>query len=183
MKSHEILESLSKLDPDNDEHWNQDGQPRLSAIGEGVSRHEVQAVAPQFNRNSADLPEVEAPASLEEQLLSIEEQRVKAAADLTAAQEMANEAMKAAKEAQQRMEDLRVEAKQLDPRTPAEANRDLLRASFNERLRKAGEHQQAREMLLKAGLYQEVKTLTQSPIDQAIAARVVAERRKKTSPR
>lgn len=58
MKSEQIKDALENLDLDNDDHWTQDGAPRLDAVGKGVTRQEILSVAPHFTRNhpSFDLP-------------------------------------------------------------------------------------------------------------------------------
>jgi hypothetical protein len=186
MKQEQILESLSRLDPENKDHWNQDGQPRLGAVGEGVSRNQVLTAAPLFSRENPVLPNIEVEAALtdeevkvtlESKLTEIQMKRDKASQDLKAAQAMKLEAEQLAAEASEQLEALREEQRELDPRTPAEVNRDLLRASFAERMRAAGAQQQARQLLAQAGLVSELKALTSSPADRAIAERVIRERR------
>jgi hypothetical protein len=53
----EILEAVRSLDPQNDEHWTADGQPRLDAVenklGGDVSRKDVTNAAPDFTRTVA----------------------------------------------------------------------------------------------------------------------------------
>lgn len=60
----EILEAVRGLDPQNDEHWTADGQPRLDAVenmlGADVSRKLVTNAAPDFTRAVA-LSLVDAP--------------------------------------------------------------------------------------------------------------------------
>lgn len=53
-----ISDALSKLDPTNDNHWTQDGLPRLDTIkilagDPSLSREAVTAAAPDFNREAA----------------------------------------------------------------------------------------------------------------------------------
>lgn len=65
----EILEAVRGLDPNNDEHWTADGQPRLDAVenllGGDVSRKAVTNAAPDFTRqvarNLVDAPEDREP--------------------------------------------------------------------------------------------------------------------------
>lgn len=186
MKTEQILNALSKLDPENKDHWTQNGQPLLSVVGEGVSRQDIMAVAPKFSRENPVLPQPEAEltdtevkATIEERMLEIELQREEAARELAEANEIRAKAEKKAKEVAARLEALREEQKSLDPRTDAEINRDLLRASFAERMRTAGQQQQARQLLEQAGLVSELKALTASPVDRAIAERIIRERRNK----
>ena len=56
--SKNITDALSKLDPQNDNHWTQDGLPRLDTIkilagNPSLTREQVTAAAPDFNRGSA----------------------------------------------------------------------------------------------------------------------------------
>lgn len=53
-----ITEALSKLDPNNDNHWTQDGLPRLDTVkilagNPSLTREAVTAAAPNFNRQTA----------------------------------------------------------------------------------------------------------------------------------
>ena len=55
--SKNITDSLSKLDPANDNHWTQDGLPRLDTIkilsgDPSLTREQVTAAAPDFNCTS-----------------------------------------------------------------------------------------------------------------------------------
>jgi hypothetical protein len=58
-----IRAALAKLDPKNDEHWTEQGAPLLDALGLGkkLTRQEVTAAAPLFNRTNPVF--VEAPAA------------------------------------------------------------------------------------------------------------------------
>lgn len=56
--SNKITDALSKLDPANDNHWTQDGLPRLDTIkilagDPSLTREAVTAAAPDFNREAA----------------------------------------------------------------------------------------------------------------------------------
>lgn len=56
--SKNIIDVLSKLDPTNDNHWTQDGMPRLDTIkilsgDPSLTREQVIAAAPDFNRGTA----------------------------------------------------------------------------------------------------------------------------------
>lgn len=59
MKPEQIKSALESLDLDDDNSWTSDGAPRLDAVGKGVTRQEIQSVAPYFTRShpSFDLPE------------------------------------------------------------------------------------------------------------------------------
>jgi hypothetical protein len=60
MEKLKILDALRQLDPDNDEHWTTQGQPRLDVVGDildaTVTRAEVTAAAPEFSRDAARIP-------------------------------------------------------------------------------------------------------------------------------
>jgi hypothetical protein len=187
MKSELILEKLSTFDPSNKDFWNQDGQPRLSAIGEGVKREDVLAVAPLFSRENPELPHVEKEPELTDEEVSevlqdksseLETKKAQAEEVLAKAHVMYLESLQMKKEANAALEEIRDELKVLDPRTDAEINRDLLKASFAERLRRHGAQAQAKALLTQAGLGNEARGLTVSPVDRAIAERVIAERRR-----
>lgn len=70
----EIIDALKALDHDNDEHWTLDGAPRLDVLEKqfaGITRQQVQSVAPLFGRNNPDLPDLaklreEAAAAMKE---------------------------------------------------------------------------------------------------------------------
>ena len=54
----EITEALKKLDPENDEHWTNQGLPALNPLAEilgvkNVKREQVTEADPQFNREAA----------------------------------------------------------------------------------------------------------------------------------
>lgn len=56
--SDKIKEALQKLDAGNDNHWTQDGSPRLETVkfnngGEAVSREEIEDAFPGFNKSTA----------------------------------------------------------------------------------------------------------------------------------
>jgi hypothetical protein len=188
MKSEQILESLLNLDPTNKDHWTQNGQPLLSAVGEGVTRSQILEVAPLFSRENPVLPETEVQPeltdeevkeTLDDKLTEIELKRMEASDILSKAHLVRQEAEAQIKEAAATLEALREEEKNLDPRSDGEINQDLLKASFAERLRRAGAQSQAQKLLEQAGLVSELRALTVSPVDRAIAERIVMERRKR----
>lgn len=186
MKPELILEALSNLDPENKDHWTQNGQPLLSAVGEGVTRQQVLDVAPLFSRENPIL-ETEPALSDEEvkdtianKLTEIELARIEANETLVEASALRAKADKMIQEANTALESLREEQKAMDPRTDAEINRDLLKSSLNERLRRAGAQTEARKLLEQAGLISELKALSVSPVDRAIAERVIKQRREQS---
>lgn len=58
-----IIEALNKLDVENDNHWTQDGLPKLDAlkfaVGGNVTREDVTTVAPDFTRTNPVIGEVQ----------------------------------------------------------------------------------------------------------------------------
>lgn len=183
MKSEQILNSLSKLDPANKEHWNQDGQPRLGAVGEGVTRQQILEAAPLFSRSNPVLPDQlsaeEVKQTLEEELMEIELAKEEAEKALKAANKAKKDAEQIALAAEAKLEALRSKEKNRDTRSDTEINMDYLRGCLRERMEKAGAQAQARILLEQAGLGSQVKSLTASPIDRAIAERIIRERKQR----
>lgn len=76
--SKKLITALLALDASNDEHWTQDGLPRLDilkeAVGESVSRGDIANVAKSFNRfntvigNEEALAETNAQTSFEKEI-------------------------------------------------------------------------------------------------------------------
>ncbi len=55
-----VRAALAALDTKNDEHWTENGMPRLDALGSlKLSRAELTAIAPLFNRTNAVLASIE----------------------------------------------------------------------------------------------------------------------------
>jgi len=183
MKPELILEALAKLDPANKDHWTADGLPRLGAVGEGVTRQQIVAAAPFFSRSNPKLEDApadeELKQTLEDELKQMAAEREAAEKSLVEAAKQAAQAQKAIAEANAKLEKLRDDERKLDPRTPTEINMDYLKSEFNQRMLRAGAQKQASALLEQAGLGSEVKGLTLSPIDRAIAERVVRERKQR----
>lgn len=61
--SEKLIKALEQLDTTNDEHWTQDGLPRLDVLkslaGETVTRADIFACAKSFNRYNTDLTPVD----------------------------------------------------------------------------------------------------------------------------
>jgi len=65
--SQNLIEALGSLDTTNDEHWTQDGLPRLDVLkaklnGESVTRADIFNVCKSFNRNNPEIVTEEAEA-------------------------------------------------------------------------------------------------------------------------
>jgi vacuolar-type H+-ATPase subunit I/STV1 len=180
MKPQKILEVLETLDPSNDEHWTAEGLPRTDAVGEGVSRGQIQSAAPHFTRKNAKLPEPVVPEkTLEEELFEIQaikDEAEKAIRDAVAARAVADAKVA---EAEARLDKIRAEELAKETRSDTEINMDYLRSEFQSRLARAGEQKQIRELLLMSGLNtKDVRMLTGSVLDRKIAAQVINGRRK-----
>lgn len=53
----QIRSALAKLDVKNDDHWTENGLPRLDALGiKGLNRQDITGAAPQFTRANAVVP-------------------------------------------------------------------------------------------------------------------------------
>lgn len=182
MKSDQILESLSQLDPDNDDHWTQDGQPRLGAVGEGVSRQSILDVAPLFSRKNPVLPEQlsdeEVEQVLGDELEAIQQAKDEAEDEIRKAVEAREAADAKLAAAEDKLNDIRRSELFRDTRSDTEINRDYLRSEFEQRLQRAKNQSTMREMLEAAGATgRDFRMLTGSPLDRNIAARVKMSRR------
>jgi hypothetical protein len=63
MQASDILSALETLDPEVDEHWTEDGAPRLDVVGKfipNVTREQVTRAAPLFTRSKPELPDLTA---------------------------------------------------------------------------------------------------------------------------
>lgn len=55
----EVLNALRELDDEDDEHWTEDGLPRVDVVAKllpGCTRQHIAAAAPKFNRSNPELP-------------------------------------------------------------------------------------------------------------------------------
>lgn len=187
MKPEQILEKLSTLDPANKDHWNQDGQPRLSAVGEGVNRQQILEAAPLFSRENPILPssepeltDEEVHQTLEEELLEVQTKMEVAKAEIKAAEEAKILAEKRLDDAKMSLDKIRQDEVAKDTRTDTEINMDYLKSEFNQRLQRAKQRQHIVKLLEQSDLASnDIKILTASPVDRAIAERVIKERRER----
>lgn len=181
MKSKDILESLSLLDPEDKDHWTADGQPRLDAIGEGVTRAQVQAAAPQFNRSNAVLPEPPPPElSFEEKAAIVKAKKDEANAVVCEALKAVNEATKVLKAAQLEANKVEEELRQVDKRSDIEINQALLQADLDHRLKKAEQRDYAALLLAQAGVNgNDIRMYKLGPADRAIAESNIRARKER----
>lgn len=186
MKQELILEALSKLNPEDDSHWTQDGSPRLGAVGEGVTRQDIIAVAPLFNRKNTagvaeKLEELPTQAEKAEALLAKKEEiqaKIRAAANAMSAAKAELEAANA--ELAKAVDD----EKALDTRSDTEINQEFLRKDFERNLEKAEQRKQALELLKMAGVSgKDIHMYSLSPADRAIAEANVRKRREASNKR
>lgn len=183
MKTEQILESLASLDPENKDHWTQDGQPRLGAVGEGVSRAQILEVAPLFSRENPQLPEAEElpqePTYVEENI-SYEERTQAARAALKDALQLQTEANALVKKCQDDLEAIRDEQRNSDTRSDTEINQDFIYADLKRRLAKAEDHKKIRQFMEMTGVSPtDVNLLTMGPADRAIARRNIEARKQR----
>lgn len=67
MSKETIVEALLSLDIENDEHWTQDGLPRIDALGiDALTRSDLTDAAPSFTRENPKLEAQEEDTSTEE---------------------------------------------------------------------------------------------------------------------
>ncbi len=183
MKPEQILEVLSTLDPANKDHWTQDGQPRLGAVGD-VTRQEILEVAPLFSRSNAvveqepELTDEEVKLTLEEELLSVQARMESAKAAILEAEAAKIAAEKKLEEAKQGLDQIRIDELAKDTRTDTQINMDYLKSEFNQRLARAQQRSHIVRLLEQSDLTStDIRILTASPADRAIAERVVKERK------
>lgn len=94
----EVLKALQGLDPQNDEHWTDQGLPRLAALGGKYSREQITQAAPDFNRATAH---EQAVAEVED---SLEAQIAEADKVFKAAQEAYDEAKRELEKVQEKLD-------------------------------------------------------------------------------
>jgi len=83
----EILKVLSQLDVEDDEHWTENGAPRLDvlqALLPGITRDRVLRAAPKFSRSNPEVPDLEA---LRQQARERQEELTRAVAEAKEAEE------------------------------------------------------------------------------------------------
>lgn len=178
MKPQDILHALSNLDPEDDDHWTADGQPRLDAIG-NPSRAQVQAVAPLFNRANPELPEPPKPEpTLEEKEAALKAEKAAAEKELADAMAMQKAAAAAAKVAQDKVYAIERALLKVDQRTDVEINQEFLQADFNNRLEKAKQRDLASRLLAEAGVSgRDISMYKLGPADRAIAEANIRKRK------
>ena len=186
LNSNQLLEKLAELDPENDEHWTADGQVLLAAIGEGVTRPDLMAIAPKFNRKNpvlpdvTDVPQIEAEPTFEEKMELIRMELQDAQAVVEAATKVKKEADKSLAEANRKLEVLRDEQRNLDKRSDAEINQELIYRDLEIRLQKAGQHSELIGLMKQAGIrFNGISMDNRSAADQAIAAKNIRERKER----
>ena len=188
MKPNQILEKLATLDPENKDHWTQDGQPRLGAIGEGVKREDLLGAAPLCSQTNPVLPGNEEPELSDEELADailaeqeeFEDKMETAKAQIKAAEEAKREADKALEASKQAYEKLRDEEKAKDTRTDTEINMDYLRSEVAQRQQRYENRKHIIALLQQTDFnMKDLNFITMSDADRAIAERVVRSRRER----
>lgn len=183
MKQEQILESLSHLDPQNKDHWTQNGQPLLSAVGEGVTRSQILEVAPLFSRENPELPGVEElpqEPTYEDSIVDFKAQLAEANIRLELALKAQAEAITEVKACHDALEAIRDAQRNSDARSDTEINQDLIYADLNRRLAKAEDHKKIRQFMEMTGVSPtDVNLLTMGPADRAIARRNIEARKQR----
>jgi len=112
-----ILEALSKLDTNNDNHWTADGLPRIETVrmlsgDQTITREQITAEAPDFSRSAAVVPGAEQPTqetpAVEQQdkVVDYSEAIEKAQAEVARLTEIKNEVEAALGKATKDLDDL-----------------------------------------------------------------------------
>lgn len=186
LNSNQLLEKLADLDPENDEHWTADGQVLLASIGEGVTRPDLMAIAPKFNRknpvlpDASEVPQIEAEPTFEEKMELIRMEIQDAQSVVEAASKVKAQADKDLTEANRRLEVLRDEQRNLDKRSDAEINKELIYRDLEIRLQKAGQHSELLGLMQQAGIrFNGISMDNRSEADQAIAAKNIRARKER----
>jgi hypothetical protein len=181
MNTEQILESLSKLDPANKDHWTQNGQPLLSAVGEGVTRSQILEVAPLFSRESPVLPtaeELPSEPTYQDEIVDYHAKLAEANVKLEAALKAQAEAIAEVKHCHDELEAIRDAQRNSDKRTDTQINQDLIYADLNRRMAKAQDHAKIRQFMDVHGVPStDVNLLTMGPADRAIARRNIEARK------
>lgn len=164
----EIRDALAKLDPKNNDHWTEQGAPRLDALELATkpARAEVTAAAPLFSRTNLVLPEaapavppveekpvVDEDAANEAQLAQLRDEIQLAQIDVDDAQKNIADAQTRFHDAQRRHDELVVK---LEKSRPAHDNmiaiQAVLKRQTQEREERAKVASQARELGITAAL-------------------------------
>lgn len=187
----DILAALGSLDPEQQEHWTEQGLPAMEVVkellGEEITRKELTAAAPLFNRESLELgesqqkqeepPAKEEPEIGEDELETLREKLAKADEAQHEARRKAEAAKAEQEEAQRAYDKAQRDLEAADARTNAEKTQDEIMAvirSNNERKQAAAAK---RQELIDAGLGPAVNEMarvlggTKAPVDQALKNR------------
>ncbi len=164
MHAREVIDALKTLDHENDDHWTVDGSPRLDAIVSlpGITRQMLTHVAPQFARNSPDLPDLDAQRESAESLMK--------EADLLAAK--AEEAKQVAK--QKMFAVAAVDRNIKDPHEHTRSTNRWIEGQMKQILVRAERQRAVDNMIREAGGKAQ---MGKHPVEVNEAARVKARRR------
>lgn len=182
MKSEDILNQLALLDPEDDSQWTKDGQPLLSLFGDDVTRADVIAAAPHFNRKNPVLPEespepVSTEPSIEEIQAQIKAEKEAVESEISAIQKQVNLLQEQIKEKNKKVQQLSEAYVKADYRSDTEINQEFLRADFENRLKKARQREFAAQLLMEAGIpHKDVSMYKLGPADRAIASANIRKR-------
>lgn len=72
----QIIDALGTLDVEEDDHWTEDGAPRLDVLNDllpAVTRQQIVKAAPRFTRKNPILPDLEAEKAEADEALAVEQ--------------------------------------------------------------------------------------------------------------
>ena len=169
-----ILEALAKLDPTNDNHWTNDGLPRIETIrmlaaDQTITREAITAEAPNFSRQTAKL---ETPVATEEPAEVIEKDYP---AMIAEGRHYLQDAITARDEAQARVDHIQNKLDELISEqqafAPTESNADAIRSYLNSQKGVLEERARRNKVLADSGVtLADIQGLLpqSSPLDQAL---------------
>lgn len=180
----DLADALASLDPENDDHWTQDGSPKLETIsalvGEKVSRGAITKAFPNLDRDAARdaaakaaeeaaaaaaaAPDEPDEPSVEEEVDELQMAVEEAEARMHECRAALDKAQKEMGQAQVEFEKILVEYdKSHPPMSNQEKIMEYLEGQKLERARRAG--------ISAALLHRAAREVTQAPIDRAYAAK------------
>lgn len=173
-----ITEALEKLDPSNDNHWTNDGLPRIETIrmlagDQSITREAITAEAPNFSRQTAKLEPVVTEQKTEETSEVVEKDYP---AMIAEGRQYLQDAITARDEAQARVNHIQNKLDELISEqqafAPTESNADAIQSYLNSQKGVLNERARRAKVLKDSGVtLEDIKALIPqaAPIDQALA--------------
>lgn len=174
-----ILEALAKLDPTNDNHWTNDGLPRIETIrmlaaDQTITREAITAEAPNFSRQTAKLETTVATEQKTEETTEVVEKDYPAM--IAEGRQYLQDAITARDEAQARVDHIQNKLDELISEqqafAPTESNADAIQSYLNSQKGVLNERARRAKVLKDSGVtLEDIKALIPqaAPIDQALA--------------